>query len=160
MARAAYVGESVLYCNNLGYAVPAVIESVNGTACDISVLDPRQPQQPMVFAAAQDTVSPPTAVGKWNFNATVTASNATAGASGTVNAMRGTVLLASGGATYTMTNSYVGTTTIPFVTVMSASADANATTVKNVAVTASQLVITLSAAPAANCTIGFVLFNG
>lgn len=158
MARAAVVGDSVLYCNNLGYSTPAIVTSVNGTVVDLHVVDPRQPLQPEIFGVAQDSVSPPTAVGKWNFNTNQTANVSVAGTTGTANGMRGTFVLASGQSAYTLTNSNVSTTSLAFCTKMTA--EASSRTILSVVPTANTLTVTLSGTVGSDTTIAYQLLNG
>lgn len=84
--------------------------------------------------------------------------SAVSGTSVILNAVRGKFVMSNAGATFTLTNSTIAGDDTMVIMVVD-TADANATTIKHITVTAGQAVLLLSAAPAADTTIRFIVIN-
>jgi hypothetical protein len=104
---------------------------------------------------ATTTVARFTNEGKLRMDAT----NTTTGTTGaqTINKPTGTVNVAAAGTSVVVTNSLVSTTSIVYCVVRTN--DANATAIKSVVPASGSFTITLTTAPAAEVSIGFVVFN-
>lgn len=83
--------------------------------------------------------------------------DAVAGDSATINAPAGSFVKDTSGTTFTLTNSLVSTTTLPFYTVISAPGDTSY--IVSCVPTANTLTFTWSAAPTANTTVAFHIIN-
>ncbi len=170
MARTRVVGDKVLrVASGLGRRVPGVVTKATGvdsagaasaTGCTINVFDQRSPLDKARPGSVKNTDG--TTLETWDFAADSglkfgTAATVAAATSGTVDASCGKFIIASGSATYTLSNSYIsGATSLVFRT---NETSGDTVTVLSVVPTAGQAVFTMSAAVGADTTISFLVVN-
>ncbi len=169
MARLRVLGDRVLrVAEGLKVRVPGVVTATTGvdslgapssTGATVNVYDPRSPADKARPGTIQNTDG--ATAGTWNFTALSglkldTAATVAAGIAGTVDKPAGKVILQSGSAAYTLTNSWISTTSIVLVRVMTSGDTVN---LLSVVPGDGSCVITLSGTVGADTTLGFLVVN-
>lgn len=161
MARTALPGDQVLYVKAAGVRVPATVLATVGAAgtANLSLQDPGSPWDATVLSSAQNTNG--TTVGTWDFaplsGLKLDVGTAVAGTTGTISKSSGQFILSSGQSVYTLTNTFVTTTSIVFV--VKQTAEGSSRTILSVVPTANTVTVTMSGTVGANTTFGFVVVN-
>jgi hypothetical protein len=162
VARTANPGDQVLYVYQ-GRRVPATVLNTTGATgyADLSMQHPGSPWFATVLASVQNTDG--TTEGTWDFAPLSGlkldyAADAVAGDAATINKPSGRFVKDTSGTSFTLTNSFISATSQ--VRVVKETVEANNATVLTVVPASGSCVITLAAAPAANCTYSFYVVNG
>lgn len=170
MARTRIVGDKVLFVDpTLVRRIPGVVAAATGvtagnvasaTGATVYVSDPRSPWDKAIEGSIQNTDG--ATASTWDFAALSglkmdTGATIAAAAAGELNKPAGKFIVASGGATYTLTNSFISATSIVFARIETAGDTVN---VLSVVPGAGSAVFTLSGAVAADTTISFFVVNG
>jgi hypothetical protein len=134
-------------------------KSPNGATAYPIIVALASPSQTANIQEWQDSVNTVLAAvskdGKLIFNATNTATGTTGAR--TINKPSGTANIAAGGTSVTVTNSLVSASSIVYCVIRTN--DANATAIKNVVPAAGSFTINLTTAPAAEISVGFIVYN-
>lgn len=170
MARTRSTGDVVLRVDpTLKSRVPGVVSATTGVDSDgvasatgstIFQFDPRGPMDKAIEGSTQNTNG--TTAGTWDFAALsglklATTTTVAASTAGTVNLPAGKVILSSGAAAYTLTNSFISTTSIVLVRNETSGDTVN---LLSVVPGSGSCVITLSGNVGADTTLAFVVING